>query len=111
METGSLSELETWFSRIRGRVRYQQLYIGSIFHEKFSFWHDLEGDTDKPESTFVKGVSDAKKRLKTLKNCLLCEHRRKEKYGRGSLYCTERRRAFPSNNEAVQCEKFKCKLS
>lgn len=109
MKTGTLDELESWYGPLQKSVRYKQLYIGSVMHEDFSYWHDDEGDIESPEETFKRAAWNALERLSSFKNCLLCRHRRKELYGRGQLYCSAHGKAYPSNNQAVDCDKFQSK--
>lgn len=109
MQTGTLDELESWHASRQNSVQYKQLYIGSVMHEDFSYWHDDEGDIESPEETFKRASWDALKRLPGFKNCLLCRHRRKEIYGNGQLYCCAHRKAYPSNSQALDCDKFQVK--
>lgn len=106
MYEGTLGEIEAWYRERKSQIQFFRIYYGSIHRSEYSFWNDPEGDTEKKEETFKRAVWNVRQSGQPIKSCLICQHRRKELYDRGTLYCIERRRSFKSNNEAVDCRSF-----
>lgn len=108
LTSGTLQQLASRFDEYRSVIANWRLYFPSEERHRFSYI-SKPNYTEPEDETFSRAAWDMKTEGVTIKNCVLCHHRGKDRYRNRKLFCFARRQAFDSNNEGATCNHFQWK--
>ena len=104
-KTGTMEDLCREFSSYCDAIDTWRMYFGSEHRYTYSYIKK-PNYTETPEDTFKRAAWDIRRSGKPIQNCVLCQHRRKDKYRGRKLYCAAREQAFDNTNEGAACREF-----